>query len=295
MAKTNSTFGPSCIDPLSDNEQLLGVQTSSVSSAPASSIIDTCLRRSIDGNSNNSRNKSHDNSLCDNGSNRQGCRRLFSLRGPVKSGKSSLLMDAALAVASNEPCRCHSMLGQDLLMGQSNTDHCRVRLDQSCQHCTAVTVIVPAMRDRPFPLPCDRMDESLCSNSNNFGGPPSNARRKDRQREDKIIAASKRIHVRHVTSLKDVISYLLSVTGLPLEEQPAGGIFIDDIDSLCMRNDAATTAIRFSQTGMIGFLCLLLEISQFDSHFQPSVSLSFFDVVESGDTAGCHFDHVSDT
>ena len=169
------------------------------------------------------------------------------LQGPSKSGKSSLVMDFALSLASKEPCRCNNSFGDNIFKVASDCTN------QTCQNCLAVTLFVPAQRDRPFPLFCEQLDNSNSDyeylREDEKGD--SNFDEKIRQKELKLNYASKRIQVRHVTSISDIIRYLLSITGRPIEEQPFAGLIIDDIDVLCSHHDAATAVIRMSQVGTI--------------------------------------------
>jgi hypothetical protein len=48
----------------------------------------------------------------------------------------------------------------------------------------------------------------------------------------------RRIQVRHVTSVRDVWEYLLTVQGKPVGEQPWGGILMDSLDVLTGGNTA---------------------------------------------------------
>jgi hypothetical protein len=50
----------------------------------------------------------------------------------------------------------------------------------------------------------------------------------------------RRIQVRHVTSVREVWQYLLTVQGKPVGEQPWGGILIDSLDVLTGGNSAST-------------------------------------------------------
>jgi hypothetical protein len=158
------------------------------------------------------------------------------LDGPQKSGKSSLVMDLALSVASREPCRCPCFGTNIFQSSTSSTAYC----EQTCQNCVAVTVFVLASNDdRDFPLLCEKQQQSTSKLSSRHSN------------EKILLNTCKRIHVRHVNTVRDVVSYLLTISGLPIDQQPFGGIFIDDIDVLCSRNDSASSLIRMSQVGKL--------------------------------------------
>jgi hypothetical protein len=156
--------------------------------------------------------------------------RRFVVVGPSKSGKSSLVMDLALSVARREPCRC-PRYGESIF--QSNRSELR---DPVCHNCIAVTLFLPALKDCEFPLLCEK--QQFKSKKQHI-----------RKNEHIAVSGSKRINVRHVTSARDIVSYLLSAGELPREKQSFGGFFIDDIDVICSRNDTSSSLIRTSQIG----------------------------------------------
>jgi hypothetical protein len=61
------------------------------------------------------------------------------------------------------------------------------------------------------------------------------------------------IQVRLVNGLEDVLQYLLSLAGLPIEQQPVGGILIDGLNRLVypQSQDPATATIQMSQIGTL--------------------------------------------
>jgi hypothetical protein len=61
----------------------------------------------------------------------------------------------------------------------------------------------------------------------------------------------RRIQVRHVTSVRDVWEYLLTVQGKPVGEQPWGGILMDSLDVLT----AATTGSSDDHGSRMSQLC----------------------------------------
>lgn len=174
----------------------------------------------------------------------------FLLQGPTVLA-SSLTMDLALSLASNEPCRCRTFGGREY---------------DGCENCVSVSLIVPAVSavdEETFPLLC-RPAPGACgendpSQMNEFlVAAASITQIQQRRREQNRFQpdttqqhALQGIHVRHVAELDDVMHYLLSLAGLPLAQQPVGGILIDGLDRLVgqQSQDPATVAIQMSQIG----------------------------------------------
>ena len=148
-------------------------------------------------------------------------------------------MDLALSLASNDPCRCR-IIGGD-----------------GCENCVSVTLIVPAVPaedQEAFPLLCrpaveeNSMDDILVTSSQ------MQRRQQNRFQPDTTQQhAFQRIQVRHVAGMEDLMHYLLSLAGLPVEQQPVGGILIDGLDQMVhhQSQDAASHAIRKNQIGKL--------------------------------------------
>jgi hypothetical protein len=173
------------------------------------------------------------------------------LRGPPKSGRTSMAMDLACSVAMDAPCRCRQM----------NT--CR---------CIAATLFLPMHPDGDdendgnnncsastrFPLQCHKVDEE--SVPGEFESP--RWMKNQQHHLDAVSPAPRavsplldwdpeslgRIEVRHVSSLRQVLRYLLSVQGKPLHEQPLGAIIVDDLDDLASKHASSSPPIAMMQT-----------------------------------------------
>jgi hypothetical protein len=167
------------------------------------------------------------------------------LQGPPKSGRSSVTMDLAYAIAAATPCRQHC---------EASSSSCR---------CVAVTLFLPcnndngaAQQDPQFPLHCQELTTTHAQQDTN--GTNSNYKQQQGQHsfqvqmqqleQSKAAVSSqhattawkmdilRRIQVRHVTSVREVWEYLLTVQGKPVGEQPWGGILIDSLDVLTGSN-----------------------------------------------------------
>jgi len=151
-----------------------------------------------------------------------------------------------------------------------------------CQNCVAVTLIVPTAAptaaaaatttatsqhgppEDSFPLFCRQISQ----NDDHPGGAsttmipmsqqPLTLNLTEQRREANFHAqqqhALHRIQVRHASSLQDVWEYLLRVPGLPVDQQPVGGILLCGLDALVQQqqqhpHDAAAATIRMTQTG----------------------------------------------
>jgi hypothetical protein len=156
----------------------------------------------------------------------------FLLVGPEKSGKSSLVMDFALSVATREPCRC-TRVGLNIIESM-----CSEEINRVCCSCYAVTLFVPLHRDLDFPLLCE-MEKSKSRTA------------RSGENEKSRIWASKRIKIMRVNTARDVLSYLLNAVELTAEQQSFGGFIIEDIDVLCSRGDPSSSLIRMSQVGKL--------------------------------------------
>jgi hypothetical protein len=162
-------------------------------------------------------------------------------------------MDLAISLALNEPCRCRDYSAAIVDGGDDGGE-------SVCESCIAVTILLPssiAENGETFPLLCQRNsttlhDDSLVATttSSQVRAPPQNHYQPDATQR----RALHRIQVRHVSGLEDVMQYLLSLAGLPVEQQPVGGILVDGLDRLVQQQypegaPAATIAIRMSQIG----------------------------------------------
>jgi hypothetical protein len=148
------------------------------------------------------------------------------LQGPPKSGRSSVAMDLAYAIAAATPCR----------------QHC----EASCR-CVAVTIFLPcnndngaAQQDPQFPLHCQELTTTHVQqdmNGNNSTalhqqqGQHSFQAQMQQLEQSKAAVSSqhattawkmdilRRIQVRHgVASVREVWEYLLTVQGKPCGE-----------------------------------------------------------------------------
>lgn len=135
------------------------------------------------------------------------------LQGPRNSGRSSLLMDLACAIAASAPCRCMEDLG-----GSRCT-------------CSAVTLFrpVPANnQDERFPMSCfpsqagasDKLQRRFSSRDINSSPFPRSLLR--------------RIQIRWVASFQNLLEHLLGLQGSTLLETPVA-LLLDDLEQLCTR------------------------------------------------------------
>jgi len=164
------------------------------------------------------------------------------LQGPAESSKSSLSMDLALSIASKEPCRCR-MTGRPSSSGSRNSEY------SDCQNCAAVTIITTSNNEQEedFPLLC----RSCVSDSTDSSATQSKLQDAF-QPDDVQQQAMQRIQVRHTTNMEDVLQYLLSLTGLPIEQHPTGGIIVENLDRFVTQHqDAAVATIRMTQIGKL--------------------------------------------
>jgi hypothetical protein len=144
------------------------------------------------------------------------------LQGPPKSGRSSVAMDLAYAIAAATPCR----------------EHCKTS-SSSCR-CIAVTLFLAADNNAQdsFPLYC----QELTKNQHAAQETALQSFQVQIQQLEQSKAATRhatwkmdilrRIQVRHVVSVREVWKYLMTVQGKPVGEQPWGGILIDSLDAL---------------------------------------------------------------
>ena len=172
-----------------------------------------------------------------------------------------------------------------------------------CDNCIAVTMIVPAppvvngvhpqrqqQQQQPlhvdnnndphwFPLLCrphEKGDDAqIHTTTLNLSDQRRQADYHKRQQQ-----ALHRVQVRHVTTLQDVWEYLLQLPGLPVEQQPVGGILLCGLDALVEPlqqwhpHDPALATIRLTQTGvcvyysmLCGKICLFLRDADLIQHF----------------------------
>jgi hypothetical protein len=175
------------------------------------------------------------------------------LRGPPKSGRTSMAMDLACSVAMDAPCRCRQM----------NT--CR---------CIAATLFLPMHPDGDdenegnnnnncsastrFPLQCHKVyEESVPAEFESPRWMKNQPHHLDAVSPAPLAVSPLpdwdpeslgRIEVRHVSSLRQVLHYLLSVQGKPLNEQPLGAIIVDDLDDLASKYASSSPPIAMMQT-----------------------------------------------
>jgi hypothetical protein len=173
------------------------------------------------------------------------------LEGPAPIA-SSLILDLGMSLASNEPCRCGS------------------RFHQQCENCLAVAIL------RPFDEPDEDSFPMLCcpqrmSNLNSCGDLQSLLFHRKQSLQ--------RIQVNRFANIHDLLHYLLTMAGRPIQQQPLAGILVDQLDRLVgmeedSTEDSASDAIRKSQVSMycdcdamwiaclcscLPLLCLVLE------------------------------------
>jgi hypothetical protein len=174
------------------------------------------------------------------------------LQGPPKSGRSSVTLDLAYAIAAATPCRQHC---------EASSSSCR---------CVAVTLFLPcnndngaAPQDPQFPLHCQELTTTHVlqdtNGTNNYEkqhhqGQHSFQVQMQQLEQSKAAVSSqhattawkmdilRRIQVRHVASVREVWEYLLTVQGKPVGEQPWGGILMDSLDVLTGSNSATDSA-----------------------------------------------------
>jgi len=189
--------------------------------------------------------------------------RLLLLQPTTTSNDMSLVMDLAISLASAEPCRCaatrrpgssSSAAGSFWNPGTAggNAD--------GCDNCVGATLIVPVSihnaQDSSFPLLCRRQEDSAANLTLNLTQQRQEVNFQTQQQQ-----ALQRIQVRHVTSLTEIWEYLLQLPGLPLDQQPLGGILLCGLDQLVTaaappgsHQDAAGATILMTQTGSSSLL-----------------------------------------
>jgi hypothetical protein len=164
------------------------------------------------------------------------------LQGPA-AVSSSLIFDLAISLASNEPCRCRAL-------GRYN-----------CENCVAVTILRPDVDEHDnFPMLCHPLE---AQNRNNEHGDTimTNLDRRNLSQPNYVqVQSLHRVQMHHVTSIHDILHYLLTVAGRPIQQQPVGGILIDQFDHMVFQptsspEDAESSMIRMSQASMFIF-CL---------------------------------------
>lgn len=175
------------------------------------------------------------------------------LQSPTNADSSSLILDLALSLASEQPCRCRT---------------------NDCEGCVAVCVLVLGNNDSPpFPKLCR---PHVATNV----APPRGSDKVDPYYEPDHTQKQllHRIQIRHVHTLQDILRYGLSLTGLPQEEVPMGGILVDGcLDRLVAASNAAHVAMQITQIGMLLLAkpCLLFDlVSCYLFHLIPFCSRS---------------------
>jgi hypothetical protein len=123
------------------------------------------------------------------------------IQGPPKSGRSSLVFDLACDVAASTSCRC---------------------LDHNRCSCIAVTLFRPSQsktqEDQGFPLHCRSSPAALAT---------------DESQSDQFSKhVLRRIQIRWIASLHDLLQQLYCLQGSPFNELPTA-ILLDDLDLLC--------------------------------------------------------------
>jgi lipase chaperone LimK len=88
-----------------------------------------------------------------------------------------------------------------------------------------VAILIPSNAQERFPLRCDHVESipqdyygQLCALNETTKSPSWNN------------PALRRVQVYRMASVRDVVEYLLSVQGKPPNQQPLGGIVVDDVD-----------------------------------------------------------------
>lgn len=138
-------------------------------------------------------------------------RHLF-LRGPPKSGRSSLVMDLACELAVTTPCRC-----PDITSADTNSNSCS---------CIAVTLFLPVAEESNFPLHCQSVSTAFVTNME-YSSSQQSATAFSFPKQ-----LLRRIQIRRVASLEDLLGQLFRMQGVLLPEQPSA-LLLDDLDRLC--------------------------------------------------------------
>ena len=128
------------------------------------------------------------------------------LFGSNGCGKTSLAMDLAHAICSNNPCNVNN---------NTNNSSSSVSSDK-VQNYSVAFIIHSSKRNnlnRCFPARCFSKD-STADIGNEF---------------EWNLSALSRIQIKYISSCSDLIRYLLSIQVLPPRERPLGGIIIDDL------------------------------------------------------------------
>jgi hypothetical protein len=127
-----------------------------------------------------------------------------------------------------------------------------------CENCIAVALIVPAaLNDHWFPLLCRPHEQDDDSHFHSSLTLNLNDQRRQADFQRRQQQALQRVQVRHVTTLHDVWEYLLQLPGLPVDQQPVGGILLCGLDALMEPlqqlhpHDPALATIRLTQTGAL--------------------------------------------
>ena len=171
--------------------------------------------------------------------------------GPSQCGKTSLAMDLAHAICSNDTRNaCTSSSGSnshEMLSASSD--------DDQFYH-SVVFVVHSSKRDNPnrgFPARCCSLDSMQSGYANGFNW---------------NIKALNRVQIKYVSSLEDVLKYLMSIQVLSAHERPLGGIIIDDLH-LVLERETPQDSRKFmdSTIEIIKVLACLEDTATFlDAH-----------------------------
>lgn len=123
------------------------------------------------------------------------------VRGPPKSGKTSLVMNLVCSVATYAPCR-----------------------GVCTAPCTCVAaVLLRTATKSPFPLHCHQVQPE-----SDF---QAQLKALDAPKATWNKVALRRIQVHHLESMTDLLHYLLGLQGRDEQDRPTGCIVLDDIES----------------------------------------------------------------
>lgn len=132
------------------------------------------------------------------------------LQGPPGCGRSSIAMDFALELATTLPCRCESQ--------------------EAICNCSPVVFLRSDSKEDSFPLRC--CQQSLGSDAESTFQARIDKLTKNAGESFWSNYALRRMSVHHIASFRDILHYLLSLSGKPACKQPFGAIVIDDVECL---------------------------------------------------------------
>ena len=144
------------------------------------------------------------------------------LKGPPKSGKTSLAMNFAYSMALRGKC------------------HGDCKLTGSSCSCVAVTFLTCANEESPFPLWCEQKFDVL--------DVKSKLRALDNMDATWKGNALRRIRVIHLSKLHQLLEYLLSIQSQRQCDRPRQCIIVDDLDRLCIPSGAVGDAASSSDS-----------------------------------------------